>query len=247
MDLSVKSNRIIMFFITWFFGIFGVHWFIQRNYTRGFLYLISAGGIIVCWIYDTIRCFINIFHYDPNYLSIIKDKKINHSYEISEIKEENITQKNSKDYCSSSIHTLNSSVPNDFTEETIYNEIRIVQETAYLIDTSKNIDTVIGRIQFIPEHIMYLKQLEKMKLYTASPSADEYYNEYILLKDKKIQQGIVRCYKEVLDKASELKTEKGRINRINKYFEKIEKYKPMLSPIMQTYIDNFIETRKQTW
>lgn len=242
MDLSIKSNRILMFFIIWFFGIFGVHWFIQRNYTRGFLYLISAGGIIVFWIYDTIRCFINIFHYDPNYLSVIKNK---HSYEVSKTTKENVTQRNTR-YSTSSINTLNSSVPNDFTEETIYNEIRIVQETAYLIDTSKNIDTVIGRIQFIPEHIMYLKQLEKMNLYTASPSADEYYNEYILLKDKKIQQGIVRCYKEVLDKANELKTEKGRINRINKYFEKIEKYKPMLTPIMQTYIDNFIETRKQT-
>lgn len=243
MDLSNKNNRIIMFIITYFLGIFGIHWFIQKNYTKGFLYLFSCGGFVVCWIYDVIRCFVNIFSYDPNYLRLKKEKDISHSYALNKPIENNLCEKIDK-YYTSSIHTLNSSVPNDYSELSVYNEIRIVKESSYLIDNSKNIDTVIGRLQFIPEHIIYLKRLEKMNLYNVSPSASEYYNDYILLKDMKIQKGIVRCYKDVLDKANELKTEKGRINKINKFFDKLVSYKPMLSSTMNNYIDNFIETRK---
>ncbi len=151
--------------------------------------------------------------------------------------------KNQQSSITANTYTINSSIPNDFFESSIYNEIRIVQESTYLIDTSTNIDTVIGRIQFIPEHINYLMTLEKKGLYNAEPTAHEYYKKYVLLKDTVIQEAIVRCYKNVLDKASELKTEKGRTNRINKYFQKLESLKPMLSPIMSTYVDNFIKIR----
>lgn len=66
MDLSDKVNRILMFFITWFGGIFGIHWFVQKDYKRGVLYLLSAGGLIVCWVYDTFKAFVNIFKYSPH-------------------------------------------------------------------------------------------------------------------------------------------------------------------------------------
>ena len=63
MDLSKKPNRILFFFITWIGGIFGIHWFIQKNYLKGCIYLFTAGGLIVCWIYDWIIALINIFSY----------------------------------------------------------------------------------------------------------------------------------------------------------------------------------------
>ena len=50
MDLSIKENRILMFFITLFTGSFGVHWFIQKNYKRGIFYLFTFGGFFVCWL-----------------------------------------------------------------------------------------------------------------------------------------------------------------------------------------------------
>lgn len=63
MDLSRQSNRIIFFFITWIGGPFGIHWFVQKRYKKGFLYLFTAGGFIFCWIYDCVIAFINIFSY----------------------------------------------------------------------------------------------------------------------------------------------------------------------------------------
>lgn len=75
MDLSNKNNRIIFFFITWIGGPFGIHWFIQKNYIKGILYLFSFGGFIVCWIYDWFISLKNIFSYDPNKFPIQSNEK----------------------------------------------------------------------------------------------------------------------------------------------------------------------------
>ena len=65
MDLSKKENRVLMFFITLFTGIFGVHWFIQKNYKKGVFYLFTIGGFFVCWLYDIFKSFFDIFNVDP--------------------------------------------------------------------------------------------------------------------------------------------------------------------------------------
>ena len=70
MNLSNKNNRIIFFFITWFGGIFGIHWFIQKNYTKGLIYLFTCGGFIFCWFYDWVMALINIFSYKEERFSI---------------------------------------------------------------------------------------------------------------------------------------------------------------------------------
>lgn len=109
MDLSNKSNRIIMLFITYFLGIFGIHWFIQKNYTKGFLYLFSCGGFVVCWIYDVIRCFINIFKYDQNFLSLKEHKK---ESEISSYKKNKVNYTQSMHQHKSNNPYINA-VPNE--------------------------------------------------------------------------------------------------------------------------------------
>lgn len=63
MDLSSRTNRVIFFFITWIGGIFGIHWFVQRNYKKGLLYLLTFGGFMFCWFYDWVITLINIFSY----------------------------------------------------------------------------------------------------------------------------------------------------------------------------------------
>lgn len=62
MDLSIKENRILMFFITLFTGSFGVHWFIQKNYKKGIFYLFTFGGFFIGWLYDICKSFFDIFN-----------------------------------------------------------------------------------------------------------------------------------------------------------------------------------------
>ena len=62
MDLSIKENRILMFFITLFTGSFGVNWFIQKNYKKGIFYLFTFGGFFIGWLYDICKSFFDIFN-----------------------------------------------------------------------------------------------------------------------------------------------------------------------------------------
>lgn len=229
-------TKVLRFLVTLFFGYLGVHKFIDKKYGIGFLYLCTAGLFGIGWLYDSVCS----FH------SLIKPKNNNiDDYDIDSTNTEVYIINNNDDIQKTDKPTnINSSVPNEFTEACIFNEIRIIQDSIYLIDNSTNFDTIIGRLEFIPEHIFYLKVAEKKGLYTLNPTAGDYYNRYILLKDAIIQDAIIRCYKKVLDGANSLKTEKGRINRINKFFDKLIEYKPLMSTTIQTYIDNFIETRK---
>ena len=70
MDLSNKTNRVIG-------GMFGIHWFAQRNYKKGLLYLLTFGGFMFCWICDLFIALINIFSYKQERFSKQKmlDKK----------------------------------------------------------------------------------------------------------------------------------------------------------------------------
>lgn len=75
MDLSNKTNRIIMFCITYFLGMFGVHWFIQKDYKKGIIYLFTCGGFVFMWLIDIVKSFINIFNYNPDYMAVKEKNK----------------------------------------------------------------------------------------------------------------------------------------------------------------------------
>lgn len=47
-------NKWTKFFITFFFGIFGVHKFIEKKYAIGFLYLFTCGLFGFGWLYDCV-------------------------------------------------------------------------------------------------------------------------------------------------------------------------------------------------
>ena len=56
-----EYDPILMFFITFFFGGFGVHHFIRRHYGLGVLYFFTFGVMGIGWLIDTIRAFVAMF------------------------------------------------------------------------------------------------------------------------------------------------------------------------------------------
>ena len=56
-----EYDPILMFFITFFFGVFGVHHFIRRHYGLGVLYFFTFGVMGIGWLIDTIRAFVAMF------------------------------------------------------------------------------------------------------------------------------------------------------------------------------------------
>lgn len=55
-------NSIVSFGITFLFGWFGAHKFIQKKYGQGFLYLFTFGLFGIGWLIDCAIAFVTMFH-----------------------------------------------------------------------------------------------------------------------------------------------------------------------------------------
>lgn len=55
-------NKWVRLLVTYFFGIFGIHKFMDKKYGLGVLYLCTCGLFTVGWIYDVIKAFTTLFN-----------------------------------------------------------------------------------------------------------------------------------------------------------------------------------------
>ena len=55
------KHALIMFLCCYFFGILGVHKFIDKQYRKGFLYLFTMGIVGFGWLVDLIKLAIKLF------------------------------------------------------------------------------------------------------------------------------------------------------------------------------------------
>lgn len=206
MDLSIKSNRVVMFLITWFFGIFGIHWFIQKNYTKGFLYLISIGGFFVCWIYDIVKCFINIFNYNPNYLALNK-KTIKNEETLKDTNK----YKNVKDKEIANRALL------------FQRKIEILNDCGHLMESTKNPDVYFPRLKLYWETLEWLAENEsEFNLIGELPSEKLAKVKENSVKD--INEFIDKYYQEIVSKINSLKTLNAKKNNCDKFRATLEQY-----------------------
>ncbi|MFR7512238.1 MAG: hypothetical protein ACLUUN_08155, partial [Muribaculaceae bacterium] len=93
--------------------------------------------------------------------------------------------------------------------------IRQLEETITLIQNSKNADTVVSRLQFLESIRDKLKSTSYSELDNVINSINEVLDKKIGL----INMAIQRNLDSELEKIRELKTEKGRLNRLSRFFE----------------------------
>lgn len=96
--------------------------------------------------------------------------------------------------------------------------IRQLEETITLIQNSKNADTVVSRLQFLESLRDRLKATSYSQLDDVIDSINKVLNNKVGL----INMAIQRNLDSELEKIRELKTEKGRLNRLNRFFEAME-------------------------
>jgi hypothetical protein len=96
--------------------------------------------------------------------------------------------------------------------------IRQLEETITLIQTSKNADTVVSRLQFLESLRDRLKAASYSQLDDVIDSINKVLNNKVGL----INMAIQRNLDSEFEKIRELKTEKGRLNRLNRFFEAME-------------------------
>ncbi|PAE20543.1 hypothetical protein CHH80_11060 [Bacillus sp. 7504-2] len=111
-----------------------------------------------------------------------------------------------------------------YDEMKISAEINIINDCLYLVRNSKNLETVINRLELGAQKAYLVEQLEQAGLYNNEPTSRELIDIFIGQKSKIINDCIEKSYKNMLKKAEELKTQRGKINRYNKFIEELHKY-----------------------
>lgn len=202
-DWSVKldMNKWVRLLVTYFFGLFGVHKFIDKQYGMGILYLLTFGLCGLGWIYDVVKAFIALFQ---------KAKpKSNSNVNTKEYKEVTHTYREPK--INPSVYVSNNMQ--------LQNLLRIINDSQYFILGSQNIDTILSRFNDLEEN---LERLDFTKSYGLVIEPIDYKQYYIDRKDEIIQMRLLSIFEGQLERSLDLKTEKGRINRINKMFSSLE-------------------------
>lgn len=107
----------------------------------------------------------------------------------------------------------------------ISNYLKAVQKSLRMVYESSNIETVMKNWRDGLAAAQKLKKLEQMHLYRAQPTADKLLYQFTEQKDALMMDAVRRSYQKMLEKSeTELKTEKGKLNRQKKFFELLSSY-----------------------
>lgn len=127
-----------------------------------------------------------------------------------------------------------------FEEEHVSDKINLstydrqLGETIEIIKTSKNPDTVISRFEFLEN--LYSRMSNAADSISNWDEINTCIQELIINKNKYVNESIKRNLEAELIKINQLKTEKGKINRLNRFFESMRTI-PNLTDKNFTYID----------
>lgn len=111
---------------------------------------------------------------------------------------------------------------------------RQLGETIEIIKTSKNPDTVVSRFEFLED--LYSRMSNAADSISNWDEINTCIQELITNKNKYVNESIKRNLEAELIKINQLKTEKGKINRLNRFFESMRTI-PALPVESLTYID----------
>lgn len=129
-----------------------------------------------------------------------------------------IVLENSPDFLVMSKSQLMSSA-----KEQAQNDLRIMEDCTKLLSSTMKPDVFFSRLDLLEKHSKHLAQLEPYIDFSgALPS--EAYNEFVSEKSLCIRQFIARYSSAISDKARTMKTERGRNNQYQKFYNELEPY-----------------------
>ena len=103
------------------------------------------------------------------------------------------------------------------------NSLRIVQDCSKILQNTTKPDVFFERYQLMILHSSNLVILEKhIPFYGASPKTA--FNVLIAEKQECINQFLIRYFCAVFDKAEKLKTDKGKLNQYQKFYDSLLPY-----------------------
>lgn len=100
------------------------------------------------------------------------------------------------------------------------NDMRIIDESLEIMENTPNIETFLSRYETAMERALTLEQAKKAGIPITLP--DNFSQSLLNAKAKALAGVLYRSFEKELNEINKLKTDNGKLNRINKYQEKLE-------------------------
>lgn len=135
----------------------------------------------------------------------------------------------------------------DCTIEQAQNDMRIFDDCAALINSTVKPDVFFPRIDLAEstlEHLVTLEPyMQQIKYITFEASMSDLMVKFQEEKDSYTTDFLYRYYASVKEKADSLKTEKGKQNQFQKFYESLEPYFESISDLNMEYIEAMKEQK----
>ena len=116
------------------------------------------------------------------------------------------------------------------------NDLRIMHDCNRIIGETVNPEVFFMRLNLLKEKATDLKQLEPYIDFSgASPSAA--YEEIVSKEQEAIHLFLVRYFTSVFDKAETLKTDRGKFNQYQKFYDNMQEYYPLMNSDNIDYVE----------
>ena len=135
----------------------------------------------------------------------------------------------------------------DCTIEQAQNDMRIFDDCATLINSTVKPDVFFSRLDLAESTLDHLVTLEpymnQIKCIQLDASMSDLMNKFQEEKDSYTTDFLYRYYASVKEKADGLKTEKGKQNQFQKFYESLEPYFESISDLNMEYIEAMKEQK----
>lgn len=214
---SKNINSLAYFSVTFLLGWLGIHKFIDGKTGMGILYLLTFGLFGIGWLIDVIKAAFLMFKGsdDKDYL----------------LQWQRVIMKDSQDKLIMTKQQLKLA-----TEQQAQNDIRIIQDCINLVNQTTKPDVFFPRLSLLKEKVEHLLKLEPYISFNVPVS--QAYNDVLQDEQQAIYQFINRYYNSVHEYAQTLKTEKGKSNQYQKFYDVLTTYKNVINEDNISYIEH---------
>lgn len=127
------------------------------------------------------------------------------------------------------------------TAQAVTNDIRIFDDCSNILNNTTNPTVYFPRLALAEETLIHLCSLErfmeKTRRITMHQKPSELYNMFLDNKERYVCDFIYKYYQTVKDKADTLKTERGKQNQYQKFYDSLQPYFDQISEKNKGYIE----------
>ncbi len=120
-----------------------------------------------------------------------------------------------------------------YTNQQVINDMKIIDDSLSIMEKTSDIDTFLSRFDTAMRCSLTLQQAKKAGIPIALP--DDFTKSLMDAKNEELVKVLYRSFKKEINEINKLKTKQGKLNRINKYEEKL---KGMYKSVFEFVADN---------